>query len=166
MDAGRIRPATEDDLDAIRAIYNYEVMNGVATFDLVPRTAEDQLRWFREHAPPYSAIVLEDAGSIRGYGCLSRYREKPAYDLTVEDTVYVHHDYRRRGAGKALVLALLDGARRGSFHTVIGRITGENEASIELHRTLGFEDVGREREVGRKFDRWLDVVTMQYVIGG
>jgi phosphinothricin acetyltransferase len=166
MDGLRIRPATEEDLGAILAIYNFEVMNGVATFDTVPRTLQDQLRWLQEHAHPYCAIVAEDAGGVVAYGCLSRYKDRAAYDLTVEDTVYVHQDHRREGIGRLLLDALLEAARKQRFHAVLGRITGENEASIELHRVCGFFAAGREQEVGRKFDRWLDVVTMQYLVDG
>jgi L-amino acid N-acyltransferase YncA len=160
-----IRPATQEDLAAILAIYNFEVMNGVATFDLAPRTMAAQLQWLEEHALPYSATVAVVGGEVLGFGALSRYREKAAYDLTVEDTVYVHQDHRREGIGRILLEDLVLTAGKRGFHAVLGRITGENEASIELHRRAGFFEAGREREVGRKFDRWLDVVTMQILLG-
>ena len=160
-----IRAATEADLPSVLAIYNYEVMNGVATFDTVPRTLDDQMAWLTEHAHPYCALVAERAGEILGYGSLSRYKDRPAYDLTVEDTVYVHQDHRREGIGRVLLAALILEGRKRGFHAILGRITGENEASIELHRACGFVDAGRELEVGQKFGRWLDVVTMQLMVG-
>ena len=164
MSAIEIRQANEEDLPAILAIYNYEVMNGVATFDMVPRTLEVQIRWLEEHSLPYCATVAVEGDAVVAFGALSRYKERPAYDLTVEDTVYVHQDHRRRGIGRLVLADLVARATKGGFHTVLGRITGENEASIELHRLAGFVDAGREREVGQKFGRWLDVVTMQLLI--
>jgi phosphinothricin acetyltransferase len=141
-------------------------MNGVATFDTVPRTLDEQLEWLHEHAHPYRAIVAEEGGEVVGWGSLSRYKTRPAYDLTVEDTVYVHQDHRRRGIGRLILQEMVSLGREQGFHVILGRITGENEASIELHRACGFFDAGREQEVGRKFDRWLDVVTMQLTLDG
>jgi phosphinothricin acetyltransferase len=159
-----IRPAREDDMRAVLAIYNYEVDHGVATFDTEPRTLEEQLAWLAEHRDPYCAIVADDAQEVVGFGCLSRYHSRPAYGLTVEDTVYVHQDRRREGIGRLLLASLLDEGRSRGFHTVLGRITGENLPSLELHARLGFVEAGVEREVGRKFGRWLDVVTMQVIV--
>jgi len=159
-----IRPATEADMSAALAIYNYEVLNGIATFDTEPRPIEAQLTWLAEHRDPYCAIVAEEGGEIVGFGCLSRYHSRPAYGLTVEDTVYVHQERRRQGIGAFMLKALIDIGRKRGFHTVLGRITGENVASIELHARCGFVEAGVEREVGRKFGRWLDVVTMQLML--
>jgi phosphinothricin acetyltransferase len=82
----------------------------------------------------------------------------------VEDSVYVHRELRGRGLGRLLLGALVDLARDHGFHSVIGRIVGDHDASIALHAAFGFEEVGREREIGRKFNRWLDVVTMQKLL--
>jgi phosphinothricin acetyltransferase len=160
----RVRPARAEDMPAVLAIYNHEVAHGVATFDTEPRTLEEQVAWLAEHSDPYCAIVAEDGGQVVGFGCLSRYHSRPAYGLTVEDTVYVHQDRRREGIGRLLLAALLDEARSRGFHAVLGRITGENLPSLELHARLGFVEGGVEREVGRKFDRWLDVVTVQIIL--
>jgi L-amino acid N-acyltransferase YncA len=159
-----IRPATEADMAAVLTIYNYEVAHGVATFDTEPRSMEEQLAWLEEHQHPYSAIVVESAGQVIAFGSLSRYHSRPAYGFTVEDTVYVHHEHRRQGVGRLVLEELIGLAREGGYHTVLGRITAENTASIELHRACGFFEAGVEREVGRKFGRWLDVVTMQLIL--
>jgi phosphinothricin acetyltransferase len=159
-----VRPAREDDMRAVLAIYNYEVDHGVATFDTEPRTLEEQLAWLAEHSVPYCAVVADDGSEVVGFGCLSRYHSRPAYGLTVEDTVYVHQERRREGIGRLLLASLLDEGRVRGFHTVLGRITGENLPSLELHARLGFVEAGVERQVGRKFGRWLDVVTMQIIL--
>jgi L-amino acid N-acyltransferase len=160
-----VRDATPADLPAVLDIYNYEVSNGVATWDLEPRSLAAQEEWLDEHRPPYCAIVaVDEAGEVLGYGTLSRYHAKPGYRFTVEDSVYVRPDRRREGIGRRLLVELLERAKRAGFHVVLGRITTENEASVELHRALGFEVVGCEREVGFKFGRWLDCLTMQVVL--
>ncbi|HXH21984.1 MAG TPA: GNAT family N-acetyltransferase [Dehalococcoidia bacterium] len=159
-----VRPARAEDMPAVLAIYNYEVANGVATFDTEPRSLEVQMAWLESHRDPYCALVAVDGEEVVGFGCLSRYHERPAYGLSVEDTVYVHQDRRRQGIGRLLLEALIAEGRARHFHTILGRITGENRPSIELHAQLGFVEAGREREVGRKFGRWLDVVTMQLML--
>ncbi len=159
-----IRPATEADMAAVLAIYNYEVLNDVNTFDFEPRSLVAQMRWLADHRHPYCAIVAESGGQVAGFGSLSRFQTRPAYGQTVEDTVYVHQDLRRQGIGAALLEALILAGRAHGFHTMLGRITGENEASVRLHRAFGFVEAGREREVGQKFGRWLDVVAMQLIL--
>ncbi len=158
------RDATEADLPAILDIYNREVESGTATFDLTPRAIAEQRMWLKEHQAPYCAIVAVDGDEVVGFGSLSSYRPKRAYAPTTENTVYVRQDRQRQGIGMALLAELLRRARDSGFHTVIARITGGNEGSVEMHRRAGFELIGVEKEVGRKFDRWLDVVTMQLIL--
>ena len=105
-----------------------------------------------------------DGDDVVGFGSLSPYRDRPAYATTVEDSVYVRDDQRGKGIGRLLLDGLLDVAVSHGFHCVIARIVAENEASIALHRAAGFEVVGTEREVGRKFRRWLDVVVLQKLL--
>ncbi len=99
-----------------------------------------------------------------GFASLSAYRPRPAYSTTVEDSIYVHRDLRGQGVGRLLLGDLVTLARDHGFHSVIGRIVGNHDASIALHAACGFEQVGREHEVGRKFNRWLDVVLMQLML--
>jgi L-amino acid N-acyltransferase len=162
----KYRVATLDDSEAIRAIYNQEVLNSTVTFDLVARTVEDQLAWMDEHSGAHPAVVaVDDDGTVCGFGSISPYRPRPAYRTTVEDSVYVDPAYQGRGVGRGLLTELVGLAESHGFHAVIARIVGGHEASIGLHRACGFEEIGREREVGRKFGKWLDVVLMQRLLG-
>jgi L-amino acid N-acyltransferase len=161
----RTRLVERRDADALRAIYNVEVLESTVTFDLVPRSLAEQVAWIDEHAGGHPAIVAVDGdGEVGGFASLSPYRPRPAYATTVEDSVYVRRDLRGRGVGRLLLGDLVELARDHGFHSVVGRIVGEHDASIALHTTCGFEQVGREREVGRKFNRWLDVVLMQLML--
>lgn len=160
-----IRRARVDDAEAIRAIYNAEVTGSTVTFDLVPRTAEEQLAWLVQRSGAYAVLVAEDVdGTVLGFASLSPFRERPAYSTTVEDSVYVGRDRRGGGVGRALLEELVATATAHGFHTVIARIVGGHDASISLHRRCGFEIVGTEHEVGRKLGRWLDVVVMQRML--
>ena len=161
----RTRLVERRDAEAVRAIYNVEVAESTVTFDLVPRSPAEQLLWIDEHSGGHPAIVAVAADdSIGGFASLTPYRPRPAYATTVEDSVYVRRDLRGRGVGRLLLDDLVTLARDHGFHSVIGRIVGDHEASIGLHAACGFEPVGREREVGRKFNRWLDVVLMQLML--
>jgi len=161
----QVRLATPTDNEAIRAIYNREVVGSTVVFDLVPRTPAEQRRWLEEHSGPYPAVVAEaDGGAVAGFASLSPYRPKPAYATTVEDSVYVEPSHQGRGVGKALLTELVRLASAHGFHAVVGRIVGDNEVSIGLHRACGFELVGVEKEVGRKFGIWLDVVVMERLV--
>jgi phosphinothricin acetyltransferase len=159
-----IRIATVDDAEAIRSIYNVEVEASTVTFDIVARTLEEQQRWLVDRSGAHVALVAVDGDSVIGFGSLSPYRSRPAYATTVEDSVYVHRDHQGRGVGRALLAELVDVSTTHGFHAMIGRIVGGHDASINLHRALGFELVGHEREVGRKFGRWLDVVVMELLL--
>jgi phosphinothricin acetyltransferase len=160
-----VRLAERRDAEATRAIYNAEVTESTATFDLVPRTLDEQVDWIAGHSGAHPAIVATDeAGEVVGFGSLTPFRDRPAYATTVEDSVYVGRDRRGRGIGRLVLDELLRLAREHGFHSVMARIVGNHEASIALHRACGFELVGTEREVGRKFGRWLDVVEMQRML--
>ncbi|HUP69341.1 MAG TPA: GNAT family N-acetyltransferase [Acidimicrobiales bacterium] len=159
-----VRPASPADAEAIRLIYNREVTTSTVTFDLVPRTLEDQHEWLDAHAGAHPAVVAASLGVVVGFGSLSPYRDRPAYATTVEDSVYVRHDQRGQGVGRLVLEELVRLGRAHGFHAMMARVVGGHEASINLHRACGFELVGVEREVGRKLGRWLDVVLMQRLI--
>ena len=159
-----VRLARPTDAEATRAIYNCEVTTTTVTFDLVPRSLEDQLAWIESHAGAHPAVVATDGGEVVGFGSLSQYRSRPAYSPTVEDSVYVRADRRGLGYGGAILSELVALATIHGFHSVIARIVGGHQASIGLHRSCAFDMVGVEREVGRKFGRWLDVVVMQRLL--
>jgi L-amino acid N-acyltransferase len=159
-----IRLARRDDAESIRQIYNLEVSTSTVTFDLVPRTVSDQIEWLEARSGAHVVIVAETDGEVVGFASLSPFRDRPAYNSTVENSVYVRSDQRGAGVGSALLDELMSLAGQHGFHTVIARIVGGHDASIGLHRSLGFEVVGTEREVGRKFGKWLDVVVMQRLL--
>jgi L-amino acid N-acyltransferase YncA len=168
-----IRLARPDnhDAEATRQIYNLEVTTSTVTFDLVPRSLDDQLRWIGARSGAHAVVVAEEgaegpdgAGEIVGFGSLSPWRDRPAYATSVEDSVYVRRDHQGRGVGKALLAELVRVGRARGFHAVFARIVGGHESSVALHRSLGFDVVGTEREVGRKFGKWLDVVVMELLL--
>jgi L-amino acid N-acyltransferase YncA len=161
----RVRLATVDDAEETLDIYNHEVLGGTATFDLVPRTLAEQRQWIADHAGVHPAVVAVDDGDrIRGFASVSPYRPRAAYLTTVEDSVYVHPEARGEGVGRAVLSEVVALAASHGFHTVVARINAEGEASIALHHACGFNMVGTERQVGRKFNRWLDVVVMQRML--
>ena len=171
----RTRLVEPGDAAALAAIYNVEVAEASVTFDLVARTLQEQQRWIDEHRGAYLALVAVDDDpalgasgardeTVVGFASISAFRDRPAYATTVEDSVYVHRRARGRGVGRQLLADLLDAARDAGFHSVVGRIVGQNETSIRLHEACGFEVVGVEREVGRKHGRWLDVVEVQRIL--
>jgi L-amino acid N-acyltransferase YncA len=160
----QLRLATLDDAEAIRQIYNLEVTTSTATFDLVPRSLEEQQAWLEARSGAHAAVVAIEAGEVRGFGSLSAWRDRPAYATSVEDSVYVHRDHHGQGVGKALLTELIATGSRHGFHACMARIVGGHDASIALHASCGFEVVGTEREIGRKFGKWLDVVLMERLL--
>ncbi|HEX3793566.1 MAG TPA: GNAT family N-acetyltransferase [Acidimicrobiales bacterium] len=160
----RIRLATLSDAEAIRTIYNVEVLDSTNTFDMVPRTLAEQEDWLREHSGVHPAIVAEDGGVVLGFGSLSVFRERSGYAATAENSVYVDRAHQGKGIGRALLNELLSLASAHGFHSVIARIAGHNETSIGLHRAAGYELVGVEREIGRKHRQWIDVVELQRLL--
>jgi phosphinothricin acetyltransferase len=171
VDAVSIRLAELADAEAIAAIYNHEVVHTTTTFDLVPRSLDDQRTWLSARSGAFSALVAVEGaapdgtgGTVVGFAALSPYKERAAYRTTVEDSVYVRRDRAGRGVGRLLLSHLLDVASASGFHSVMARIEATGTASRALHERCGFELVGVEREVGRKFNRWLDVAVMQCLL--
>jgi phosphinothricin acetyltransferase len=159
-----IRHATEADAEAIRQIYNYEVEHETATFDLVPRSLQDQIAWQNARQGAFCVYVAELNGEVVGFGALSPYKERAAYRTSVEDSVYIRRDLGRQGIGRVMLNHLLTAAADGGFHAVMARITTLSTGSISLHESVGFQMVGIEREIGRKFNKWLDVALMQCLV--
>lgn len=160
----KILLAAPDDAAAIRRIYNIEVDNYPSTFDVVPRTLEDQRQWLAARSGVFSTVVATAEGAVVGFASLSPYKDRAAYNTTVENSVYVSRDHGQLGIGRLLMEHLLQSARESGFHSVIARIEASSEASMRLHESTGFKLVGIEREVGRKFNRWLDVAIMQLML--
>jgi L-amino acid N-acyltransferase YncA len=161
----RLELAAPGHAEGLRAIYNREVESGTATFDITPRSLEDQLDWIDEHSGAHPAVVaVTGEGEVVGFGSLSPYRPRAAYSTSVEDSVYMAEEFQGQGIGRAVLEELLRLAEAHGFHAVLARIAGDNEASVALHLSCGFELIGTEHEVGRKFGRWLDVVCMERLI--
>jgi L-amino acid N-acyltransferase len=161
-----VRAATRDDLPAILEIYNHAVLNTTASYDYEPHTLEKRLEWFEEHErdelPIFVAVTAAD--EIAGWSSLSRYHKKVGYRFTVENSVYVAEEHRGRGVGKLLMTPLIEAAQTLGLRAIIAAIDADNEASIRLHAQFGFIEVGRFKEVGFKFNRWLDVVYMERLL--
>ncbi len=154
-----IRKAKIEDLKELLEIYNYEVENGVATLDLEPKTLKEWERWFYAHnIDNHPIIVAEIEGRIAGYATLSSYREKEAFKSTVELSIYIRVDYRRRGLASALMKSILEEAKKDErTHTIVSVITSGNKASEKLHEKFGFEFCGTIKEVGIKFGEYRDI---------
>ncbi len=160
----RIRDARLSDLTDIDRIYDHYVLTSTSTYQLAPDGPAARAAWFDEHDERHPIVVAEDGGVI-GWGSLSRFRPRAGYDLTVEDSVYVDHAMHGRGIGGALLAHLLERALGEGYHTVLAGISADQDPSVRLHAKFGFVEIGRMREVGRKFDRWLDVLFMQRFLG-
>ena len=157
-----IRPATSDDAPAVARIYNPYIRDTVITFEEIEVTAEEiaaRMRAVADASLPW--LVLEDAGAVIGYAYASRWHARSAYRHTAESTIYLESTVRGLGHGRRLYTALLEQIRRLPIHVVVGGIALPNDVSVALHEKLGFKKVAHYPEVGRKFDRWIDVGTWQ-----
>jgi phosphinothricin acetyltransferase len=161
-----IRDAREADLAAMLAIYNDAVLTTTAVYDYTPRSDEQQAAWFqakRDQGLP--VLVADDSGTIAGFASYGPFRPWPAYLHSVENSLYVAPDRRGRGIGSLLLPALIARAAGRGLHTMIAGIDAANEASLRLHAKFGFERVAQFREVGWKFERWLDLAFLQLMLG-
>jgi phosphinothricin acetyltransferase len=158
-----VRAARPEDAPALADIYNHYVLHTPITFDVTPVSAEERRRWIAEFAETgrYRLRVVEDAGSVLGWACSRRFRDRAAYDPSIEVSVYLHPECGQRGVGTLLYDALFRAIAAEDIHRAYAGITLPNDASVAIHRRFGFEDCGRMREVGRKFDRYWDVLWME-----
>ena len=157
-----IRPATIADCPAINAIYNFYVHTSPATFDLVDVPDDRRLAWFEERsALGLPILVAEAGGQVAGWCALSPWSPKAAYDTTRDESIYIADAFRGEGVGRALLTAILEEARSIGVHVVMAGIVRCQEASIGLHRSLGFEQSALNRHMGFKLGQWHDVIYMQ-----
>lgn len=164
MSACSIRLATRDDAGAINDIQNHYVVHSTATFLTEPLTLERRLAWLDGRLPVHPVIVAQADGSVVGWGSLEVFRSRPAYRHTAEFSIYVHHERHRRGIGRSILADLIERARALGHHTLVGGCCSESTAVLALLEASGFSRVAHFREVGRKFDRWLDVVFLQRIL--
>jgi L-amino acid N-acyltransferase YncA len=166
MDSTIIRPATEADLVAINDIYNHYVFHSTCTYQEEPEPLEARRAWFQHHGEEHPVIVAEADGEVVGWGSLSAFHPRSAYRRTVENSVYVHHGQHRRGIGSLLLQELISRAHALGHHAIIAGIDSEQTGSVALHAKFKFQEVGRLKQVGFKYGRWLDVIYMELVVEG
>ena len=157
-----IARADEGDLEDILEIYNDVIATSTAVYTEVPSTLDDRKAWWKERVEKeLPVIVARDGGQVIGFATFSDFRAWPGYARTVEHSVHVHADHRGRGLGTQLVAQLFPLASAMGKHVMIAGVDASNAGSIRMHERLGFEQVAHFREVGRKFDRWLDLIFLQ-----
>lgn len=151
-------------LEQILAIYNYYILNSTATFHIRPLTLDEMKEIVFFDHPRYRTVAVFAGGNLCGYGLLAPYHKREAYDGTAEITLYLKPEATGRGLGSLTIQYLEDIARKVGIHTLIAVICGENQASIRLFEKNGYVQCANLREVGKKFDRLLDVVCYQKIL--
>jgi L-amino acid N-acyltransferase YncA len=159
-----LRNATTDDAVQICEIYNHYVLQTPITFEEQPVTPDDMVQRIREITESLPWLVWEEDGRLLGFSYASKWKERCAYRYSAESTVYLHPNSVAKGIGSQMYDALLTDLRGRQIHTVIGGIALPNEASVALHERFGFEKIAHFKEVGRKFDKWIDVGYWQVIL--
>lgn len=152
-----IRPINFADAQQVLNIYNYYVINTNVTFDLEPMSLKALQEKIHSITKVYPFIVFEEQGEILGYAYAGKFRERPAYNSTLESTVYVKNTAHGKQIGTKLYAELIKQLKQTDCRVVLGVLTLPNDASVKLHERFGFEKVGHLKEVGYKFNTWLDV---------
>jgi L-amino acid N-acyltransferase YncA len=160
-----VRHATEADLPQVLEIYNEIISNTTAVYYYEPHTLEMRRAWFEERKRSgFPVFVAAEYGVVLGISSIGPFRIPTAYQYSVENTVHVAAHARGRGVGKLLMPPIIHAAREMKMHTIIAGIDASNEVSLKLHKSFGFEEVAHFKEVGFKFDRWLDLKYMQLIL--
>jgi L-amino acid N-acyltransferase len=159
-----VRLATVTDVPAITAIYNHYIETSTCTYQIALDTEAAREAWLAARTASHPGTVAELGGEIVGWGSLSQFRPRDGYRHAVENSLYVRHDRHRLGIGAALLSDLVARARAAEHRVIIAGISAEQTASIALHRRFGFTEAGLLRQVGRKFDRWLDLAYWELVL--
>ncbi len=161
----QIRDAVQADFDQITAIYNEVLAHTTAIYNDRPATVEERISWWRSRtAQGFPVLVAADGARIAGFASFADFRAWPGYRFTVEGTVHIHSDSRGKGVGTGLLKSILERALALGKHVMIAGVDSENKASLHFLERFGFERAGHLREVGYKFDRFLDLVFLQYWI--
>jgi L-amino acid N-acyltransferase len=166
VQAVNVRDAVESDLPEILEIYNDAVLNTTAIWNEAEVDLENRRTWLKERQRQGFPVIvgIDDLGRVTGYASFGDWRAFAGYRHTVEHSVYVNREMRGAGIGRTLMLALIDRARQLRKHVMIAGIEANNEASIRLHKQLGFETVGYLPEVGTKFGKWLNLTFLQITL--
>ena len=149
------------DIEQLTNIYNHYVLNTIITFDHIPYSPEKYLKKIERIDAEFPCIVYEENNEIAGFAYGSKWRAKPAYKNTVESTVYLKHSSKGKQIGSKLYTELLKQLKEQKYHAIIGGISLPNDPSIKFHEKFGFKKVAHFKEVGRKFDKWVDVAFWQ-----
>jgi phosphinothricin acetyltransferase len=161
----QVRNATGQDLPRLLEIYNDIILNTTAVYDYEPHTLDMRRQWWEaKKSQGFPVFVAEEQEKILGFSSIGPFRAWAAYKYSVENSVYVAEEARGMGVGKLLIPPLIDAAKRLGLHTIIAGIDATNVASLRLHRSFGFEEVAHFKEVGWKFERWLDLKFLQKMI--
>jgi L-amino acid N-acyltransferase YncA len=161
----KIRSGIEKDLAAILDIYNDAILKTTAVYDYQPHTLEMRRKWFEEKQEKNIPVLVAELNDrVVGFVSYGSFRSWAAYKYSIEHSVYVHPDHRRKGIAKKLMGALIDIVKRKEVHTIIAGINADNSGSIHLHKQLGFEEVGNFKQVGYKFGTWLDLKFFQLIL--
>lgn len=160
-----VRQATEEDLPQILGIYNEVIANTTAVYYYEPHTLDMRRQWFSERKEQgFPVFVADEDGVILGMSTIGPFRPHTAYQYTVENTIHVAAHARGKGVGKLLMPPLIEAAKAMGLHTIVAGIDADNAISIALHKKFGFEEVARFKQVGYKFNRWLDLSFMQLIL--
>jgi L-amino acid N-acyltransferase YncA len=159
-----VRVAAPADLGAINDIYNHYVLHSTCTYQEEPEPIASRRQWFEHHSDRHPVTVAELDGRVMGWGSLSAYHARSAFRNTVENSIYVHPQHHRRGIGSLLLQDLIIRACSAGHRAIIAGIDGEQPASVALHAKFGFVKAGRLRQIGFKFNRWLDVIYMELLL--
>jgi phosphinothricin acetyltransferase len=166
MNAGiTIRHATENDLPQLLIIYNEIILHTTAVYDYEPHSLEMRQQWFEtKKQQGFPVYVAEEGKKIVGFSSIGPFRAWAAYKFSVENSVYVASEARGKGIGKLLIPPLIEATKKLNLHTIIAGVEATNEASLKLHKHFGFEEVAHFKEVGWKFERWLDLKFLQLIV--
>jgi phosphinothricin acetyltransferase len=160
-----VRDATEYDLPAILAIINEATLNTTAVWGIAPTTLQARRAWWQDRIQAgFPVLVAAEGDAVLGFASYGAFRPWEGYKFTVEHSVYVDAAARGKGVGRVLLTALIAHATGKGLHVMVAGIDASNAVSIRLHETLGFTSAGTLRQVGRKFDRWLDLLFMQRML--
>lgn len=159
-----IRPASLADLSEINTIFNHYVAHSTCVWTTSPCSEAERVAWYEEHDASMPVLVAESAGRVVGWGALGSFRTAYTLAGTLEDSVYVHHNFHRQGIGSRLLTDLIAAARRNALRSILANISADQTPSIQLHEKFGFQKVGHLRQVGRKFNQWFDAVYLQLLL--
>lgn len=159
-----IHPASPADLASINAIFNYFVAHSTCVWTTTPYSEAERVAWYEEHGASMPVLVAESGGRVVGWGALGSFRTAYTLAGTLEDSVYVHHNFHRQGIGSRLLTELIEAGRRNGLRSILANISADQTPSIRLHEKFGFEKVAHLRQVGQKFNQWFDAVYLQLLL--